>query len=219
MFYRLTSDEVLYCIRIGIQRQETNTKNNIASKQFTTRDPTNIHIQGVLGEYTFAKLCNRELKMDTNVCTELNNTQSRGARHDTFDWTLFSKKIDVKTTLAPWTKNIYARQHKKLNPADLYVLMFLAFYDRVTGNPLLPASKQYDELLNSVQTHPDQFIVEGQFKGFAHAKDMFRSAMYDNSFSTPVANDWKGFVNEISPQTKKIESLESVSVSDCVSVK
>ena len=202
--YRLTTDELLYCIRIGNQRQDTNTKNHIASKQFTKRDPTNIHIQGVIGEYTFAHICNRELKTTTDPKTLLDNTSSRGSKHDTFDWIVNTKKIDVKTTLSPYARNIYARCHKKINPADVYALMFIGFFDVVTQKPIVTDMQHYDQLMWMVQAKPADYIVEGHFKGFCTHEQMFQHPMKDGSYMTAVEPKWSVFAQEISSQKPNV---------------
>src|SRR5262245_7782577 len=96
MNYKFLATDLTYCIQIGTQRQRTNEQNRIRSRQFTDRDPTAIHIQGVLAEFAFGKLCSQELKLNIDLQGILDNTESRGGRKDTFDLTLFNKKIDVK---------------------------------------------------------------------------------------------------------------------------
>ena len=194
---RLSTDELQYCIHIGTQRQETNMRNRIASKQFTSRDPTNIHIQGVLGEFVFGQICMREFKEGNSKA--LDDTSSRGSRNDTFDWNMFGKKIDVKTTLSPYVKNIYARAHKFANPADLFVMISLSFFDAQNTRLYVP-TKAYDEMLFNIQRTPKEFVVEGGFGGFATSQQMFASPESCGSFSAPLQTSWTEFCSVISSQ-------------------
>lgn len=158
MQYTFTSTEVVYCIKIGTQRQKTNERNRVPSKQFTRRDPTTIHIQGVLAEYAFAKICERECKVSLDIESALNNTKSR---RGTDDWTIHEKRIDVKSTLHN-SSVIYAAAHKSRYPSDLYVLIWID--TKCNGSN--------DEQIWQLMREPRSDVV-CTFQGFATPKDLF----------------------------------------------
>jgi len=134
------------------------------------RNPTNIHIQGVLGEYAFAQLCNARWSNDTKDTKQiLNNTKSRSGRADTFDWSLFGQTIDVKTTLNQWSKRLFARTHKFKYPADWYVLILLEFKDPKTKQTIHAQTKQYDMYIDNLETYE----VQATFKGAITSRDLF----------------------------------------------
>ena len=195
MSYKLSVDELRYCITIGAQRQTTNVHNKIRSKQFTMRDPTMIHIQGVLGEYGFAQLCNRDLAGSSDTKTVLNNTQSRGAKHDTFDWNVFGQKIDVKTTLSKYANRIYARTHKSKNPADWYVLMLIEFLDAKTHQAHVPKAAEYDAYVKNA----DQFQVQVTFQGAATKTQILDASESNGALAvTPSIKTWSDFSAQMS---------------------
>lgn len=176
----LSTDQVAYCIRVGRERQRTNVNNRIQSKQFTQRDPTTIHVQGVLAEYAFGRLCESELKVDLKVEEVLNDTRSRGA---SFDWTLNKKTVDVKSTL--WnSKLIYSPTHKRFHPADFYVLMFLE----------VPFGGTNDDKINSIMARPQPLTVH--FQGFTGKENMFARALATTS-TAQVNPSWDEFLAQI----------------------
>jgi hypothetical protein len=204
MSWKFSVDELSYCIRIGTERQATNMRNCVPSKQFTQRDPTAIHIQGVLGEFAFAKLCS-SLSTDTkdDVTTVLNNTKSRSGKKDTFDWSAFGKRIDVKTTLNPYSTSIYARRHKSDHPADLYVLIMIEFIDPKTNRVFYVQDK--DQMFAHVQKDPTVLTVQATFRGWIPSALLFHPAKFNNdgnggSFvATPISTQWTDFCAQFSP--------------------
>ncbi len=208
MFRVLSNDEVLYCIKIGNERQDTNTKNKVASKQFTNRDPATIHIQGVMGEFAFAKMCDQHFgeSKAQDVTKVLNDTKSRGARHDTFDWTLFGKRIDVKTTLNAKSTTVYARLHKRVNPADFYVLILVEFLNPTTGGAMEIWPRQYDQMFGLMRHAAETkgtlpFGVRCTFQGFQSSKELFAHYNSGNggsnaasSFCCQVNPSWDNFI-------------------------
>lgn len=205
MSWKFGVDDLSYCIRIGQQRQATNVKNGVPSKQFTQRNPTNIHIQGVLGEYAFAKMC-AGLSTDKkdDVMIVLNNTQSRSAKHDTFDWSVFGKKVDVKTTLYPYGYKIYARQHKYGNPADLYVLILIEFIDPKTNQTVYSQNK--DDLFDQCQKDPNKFHVKCTFRGSVLSAKLFQSINLSNDGSFVAdaqIKQWSDFCAQFSAPVER----------------
>lgn len=184
MQLELSDAQVAYCIQIGRQRQETNQKNGIRSKQFTQRDPTTIHVQGVLAEYAFAKIWEKELKIDLQVEKTLNDTRSRGA---SFDWTLNKKTVDVKSTLYN-SKLIYSPSHKHHHPADFYVLMYLS----------IPFGGSNDEKIWALMKRPQAITVS--FQGFVTGMELFRN-LQSNTCTSQVNSSWSEFLAQI-PETR-----------------
>ncbi len=205
--YTLTTDELQYCIRIGNERQDTNTRNRIPSKQFTSRDPTNIHIQGVIGEYSFAKLCGEDEKL---IRKRLDNTQSRGARNDILqDCIVNGKTIDVKTTLNARAQQIYARLHKIKNPAHFYVLVLIEFLDPSTHQTIAISQQYYDQVFGLLQSNTRQFEVRCTFQGFASGTQVFAHYVQDNSYSCKVNSSWQEFSDQISATSSSNNKKES----------
>lgn len=204
MFYQFSVDELLYCIRIGNRRQQVNTKNGVRSKQFTERDPTNIHIQGVMGELAFMKICEKEMKLDLKIEETLNNTSSRGAARDSFDCMLFGKTVDVKSTLNRGSKYIYARQHKSTNPADFYVLILIEFMNPNSTEPIYISQNYYDQFFGAIQADIHSFQVRCQFYGFIGKDELFETSkddfmqMTDGSVRAKVNSRWSDFSNQFS---------------------
>jgi hypothetical protein len=200
MNYKFLVDELAYCIRIGTQRQRVNEHNRVRSKQFTDRDPTNIHIQGVLAEYAFARLCAQELKLNINIQAILDNTQSRGARRDTFDLTLFGKKIDVKSTMSEYNSFVYAPLHKRFNPADYYVLMGLET-EAKDGTPEAKDGSP-DEKINAIVKNPNS-TVSGVFRGFVSGSILFASTAQLSCYRAKANPSWKEFLHQLKPDVDK----------------
>lgn len=209
--YQLSEAELQYCIKIGNDRQETNVKNNIASKQFTSRDPTNIHIQGVIGEYAFAKLC-ESLANDTktDITKTLNDTRSRGTKNDKQDWTINKKTIDVKTTLNKRAQQIYARLHKIRNPAHFYVLILIEFLDPATHQPISISPQLYDQMFGLLQQNTRQFDVRCTFQGFVESKELFSHYVeQDKSYTSKVNPSWSEFCAQIL-ETNEVNEVRTV---------
>jgi hypothetical protein len=185
----LTPEEVTYCIGVGTRRQQTNVKNSIASKQFTQRDPTTIHIQGVLAEYAFARLCEQDCKLDLQIKITLDDTRSRGCK--SVDWTVFGKTIDVKSTLNN-THHVYAPRHKARYPANFYVLMWID----------LPYHGTHDERIWACMREPSPITVT--FQGFVpHTTLFMNSASLSPVLAVEANPKWEQFLDQIWPENNK----------------
>lgn len=118
--YTLTPAETETCIRIGLERNSKNIANNSKNMNYSSRDDSQIQMQGVAGEYAFCKLFGLAIEIDDTTC--------RNFLNDTFDARFGNGwKVDVKTTLrsdAP----ILVSTWKSRNPPQLYALMIMENY-------------------------------------------------------------------------------------------
>ena len=108
----LTMREVSYCARIANERDTRNRRAGVVDRKNSRRSGEAIALDGVLGEYAFARMMNRPTD-------HLNDTTPRCARTDRDQDLLLDdgKTVDVKTTWFPFA-DLHVAPHKAVNPAD-----------------------------------------------------------------------------------------------------
>lgn len=124
--YTLTHDEMRECVRIGHERNRRNRDEGRVSRRYTAhRTDDDISVQGVIGEWAFARL------FDLSI--DIHDTTCRSARTETrFDAVMTPEgwTVDVKTTVgrdAPMRVACW----KLPNPPDVYALLVYVNYDPV----------------------------------------------------------------------------------------
>lgn len=163
--YRLSDIEKNYCILISKNIAFHNIISGARERKFSNRDPIIISIQGNFGELAVCRM----LKLPC----QMHFTYPRSTSTDTFDGTLVGKyKIDIKTVVGIGKYPLLVMEHKKSNPADIYILAEIGFNDKnnkpINCNSL--SSIQKDKMIMD----PD-INVEVNIAGFAH-KDMVFSS-------------------------------------------
>ncbi|AJF98063.1 hypothetical protein TW95_gp1329 [Pandoravirus inopinatum] len=149
--YTLTRDEVRECARIGHERNRRNRDEGRASRRYTAhRTDDDISVQGVIGEWAFARLFDLSIDIHDTSCRSACSETRFDAIMTPEGWT-----VDVKTTVG---RNAPMRVAgwKVPNPPDVYALLVYVNYD-----PVRPLDAR-------IQALP---VIE--FRGFASSATVF----------------------------------------------
>ena len=106
---RLNSLECEICHIIAVERQAENDKRQLVDRKIANRDSTEIHYQGVIGEFVVAKYLNIYPDFNTHMRPGSYDLVYRG-------WT-----IDVKNRGK--YEDMMAPAHKKIGESDIYIVV------------------------------------------------------------------------------------------------
>ncbi|QBZ80955.1 hypothetical protein pclt_cds_357 [Pandoravirus celtis] len=149
--YTLTRDEMRECVRIGHERNRRNRDEGRASRRYTAhRTDDDISVQGVIGEWAFARLFDLSIDIHDTSCRSACSETRFDAIMTPEGWT-----VDVKTTVGR-SAPMRVAGWKVPNPPDVYALLVYVNYD-----PVRPLDAR-------IQALP---VIE--FRGFASSATVF----------------------------------------------
>lgn len=157
--YALSRAETVECVRIGLERNANNRAQRRANRRCAMyRTDEDISVQGVLGEYAFARLF--------DLAIDIHDTECRSALTESrFDAVLTPERwtVDVKTATNA-SASLLVTWWKANNPPDVYALLVYVNYDAARplsdARAIAPAVFEFRGFASSAKVFADESRID-----------------------------------------------------------